>query len=181
MKPAPYVAPTSGTTYFYEGLSNTITAVDGWRTEFTDGQGREGARLALFITDTPQQPVEVDSATLGDLWPLDVNNTSVVKVHRGPEVWRLDFRVTRTQNITVPAGTFDTYVVQAVETPELVRDPQSASTAMYTWWYAPEVAAVVRFRTSYLTGPATGRVVESSLNRIELPQQASVNEVGETG
>jgi hypothetical protein len=164
---ARYGALQPGTTYNYTGVSNTITSVDGWRTRFTDSQGREGSRVALFLSEDPRNPMQVDSAQLASLWPLRVGNETSLEVQRGPEVWTYEFRVTGTQKVTVPAGEFDTFVVQAVESPRLVRDPASAFTAMYTWWYSPGVRNVVKFRTSYLAGPATGRQIESELESIE--------------
>jgi hypothetical protein len=170
-EPAPYVAPEIGTVYHYEGTTNTITAVDGLRTHFVDGQGRQGSRLALFIADDPREPAEVAADQLSAIWPLEVGKESVITVNRGPEIWEWEVRVSKIETITVPAGTFETYVVQAVEAPQLVRSPDQTSTASYTWWYAPEVEAVVRFRTTYLGGPATGRVIESGLVRIERPDR----------
>lgn len=164
---APYVSQEPGTVYHYAGVTNTITAVDGWRTRFTDNAGREGSRVGLFISENPAQPTQVDSADLAALWPLRVGKETEMKVNRGDEVWRYEFRVTGTQKVTVPAGEFDTFVVQAVETPELVRDPAKSYSAMYTWWYAPEIGNVVKFKTSYLSGPPAGRVYESELEKVE--------------
>jgi hypothetical protein len=164
---APYVAPRPGTVYHYRGMDNTITAVDGWRTTYRDQAGREGLRIGLFLVDDPLHPAQVDSAALASLWPLRVGNEATVRVQRDPEVYRWDFRVTGIDHVEVGAGAFDAYVVQAVQTPVLVRTPQAAVTAMYTWWYAPRIAAVVKVRTSYLGGPAAGRVVESELLSID--------------
>jgi hypothetical protein len=44
--------------------------------------------------------------------------------------------------VAVPAGTFDTYVVQAVQRPEDFGDPKKQTVFAFTWWYAPAIAAV---------------------------------------
>ena len=169
---APYVAPRPGTVFHYRGMENRITGSQGWRTTFVDGLGREGLRWAVFIPDDARHPAEIDSAELARLWPLKVGNEAVVRVKHGPEVYRWEFRVGWKGSITVPAGRYDTYMVQAVQQPELVRDPRTAYTAMYTWWYAPAVPGVVRFITKYVGGPAAGRVIASELEKLDAPAPA---------
>lgn len=166
MDPAPYVAPAPGTVYDYGTFSNTVTAADGWRTQFVDDGGRGGSRLALFITEDPSAPVDVPPVALETLWPLKLRNQVRMQARVGEEVYHWEFRVLDTATVTVEAGTFRTYVVEGMHVPELVRDPQAASTTLHTWWYAPEAEAVVRFESSYLGGPATGRRVGGELRAI---------------
>lgn len=164
--PAAYTAPEPGTVYEYSGLKNSIVSVDGWRTHYKDGRGREGVRIAHFITDDPSRPITVDTTELKQLWPLRLGKETKVTVKRGDEVWEWEFRVVGTEMVFVPAGEYMTYIVQAVESPKLVRDPKSAYSASYSWWYAPRANAVVKFKTTYLSGPATGREFGSELEGI---------------
>ncbi len=163
---APYVAPAPGTVYDYGQFTNTITSADGWRVRFSDNQGRQAERVGLFLTGDVEEPLQVDPAALDSLWPLKPGREAAFEARRGPEVWRWELRVLEGEEITVPAGTFQTFVVQGVQTPELVRSPQTSATVLHAWWYAPAINSVVRFRTTYLTGPAQGRVVEGELRGI---------------
>ncbi len=140
--------------------------MDGWRTTFVDDRGREASRIGLFITEDPRQPLNVDSVALDSLWPLELGRKVQMKARQGEEVYRWDFSVLDTVTVQVPAGRFTTLVVEGVQTPELVRSPQGASTVLHTWWFAPEANAVVRFQSTYLMGPGTGRRFEGQLKAI---------------
>jgi len=163
---APYVAPAPGTVYDYGDFSNTVTKVDGWRTSFTDDRGRAGQRVALFITENPAQPVTVDAAALDSLWPLRLGRHVTLKTQRGDELYKWEFRVLDTATVEVPAGTITTNVGAGVQTPELVRSPQTAGGVVHTWWYAPEAKAVVRFESAYVLGPSAGRRFQGTLKAI---------------
>lgn len=164
-----YSTPAPGTVYDYGTFTNTITAVDGWRTTYVDDAGREARRVALFITEDPRRPLRLDSAAVGGLWPLRLGAATTLRAHRGDEVDRWQFRVLDTTTVTVPAGTYAAFVVEGIVTPELTHAPAAASTVLNTWWYAPSAQAVVRFESTYLTGPAKGRRVEGELRAIRPP------------
>lgn len=164
--PMPYAPPPVGTLYDYGAQTNTITSVNGWRTSYRDNVGREGTRVGLFITEDPRRPFTIDSAAMGGLWPLRLGEQAVVTVKRDGEVYRWDFNVTDTATITVPAGTFSTFIVQGVERPELVHDPATAVTVSNQWWVAPPHNTVVRFVSTYVTGPAAGRQVVGELKAV---------------
>ena len=172
-EPAPYVAPAPGTVYDYGDFTNTVTSVDGWRTAYVDNLGREGSRLALFITEDPTRPVAVDSAALDSLWPLTLGHEVTLHAQQGEERHRWVFRVLDTATVEVPAGKFAAYVVEGVQTPELVRSPEAAGSVVHTWWYAPDARAVVRFESAYLLGPAAGRRFEGTLKGIRAPGAAA--------
>lgn len=161
-----YSPPPVGTLYDYGAQTNTITEVNGWRTSYRDNLGREGTRLGLFITEDPRRPLTVDSAAIGALWPLRVGRQTALTVKRDSEVYRWNFDVTDTATITVPAGTFKTFIVQGVERPELVRNPVAAVTVSNQWWVAPPHNTVVRFVSTYVTGPAAGRQVVGELKAV---------------
>ena len=174
LPPAPYVAPAVGTVYRYAGFSNTVVGAEGLRTRFVDDSGRQGLRVGLFISDDPEHPSQIDPAQLGALWPLESEKQTNVVVRNGPSAWLWRFKVLGVQDVTVPAGRFQTYLVQAVQRPDTIRDPKATQETVvgYTFWYAPSIAAVVRFRTTYYSGPAMGRVVQSELRAVERPSAA---------
>src|SRR5262249_5244467 len=116
--PAPYVAPAVGTVYNYAGFKNTVLASDGWRVRLADDSGRQATRVALFITDDPDKASQIDSAKLATLWPLETGKEATVSMRAGSYVSRWMFHVMGQAQVAVPAGTYDTYVVQAVQRPE---------------------------------------------------------------
>jgi len=172
LEPAPYQPPAPGTLYRYAGFSNRVVSSDGWRTTVADDSGRVGSRLALFITEDPGRPSQADTAQLAALWPLETGKRVDLAVRSGDQSWQWKFKVVGEQRIAVPAGTFRTFLVQGVQEPEHSANPRRATRVGYTWWYAPAVAAVVRFETTYLSGPAKGRVVKSELIGIDRPGSA---------
>jgi len=183
LPPAPYVAPAVGTVYRYVGFNNTVVGVDGMRTRFVDDSGRQGVRVGLFISDDAEHPARIDVAQVTALWPLEVDKQSDVRVHDGARAWLWRFKVVGEQNVNVPAGRFETYVVQAVQRPDSIRDPKSGQETVvgYTFWYAPSIAAVVRFRTTYFSGPATGKVVQSELRGVQSPGTGASTRAGGGG
>jgi hypothetical protein len=165
--PAPYVAPAVGTVYNYAGFKNTVLASDGWRVRFADDSGRQATHVAVFITDDPKQASTIDSAALAGLWPLETGKQATVMMRAGSYTSRWMFHVMGQQQVAVPAGTFDTYVVQAVQRPEDFTDPKKQTIFAFTWWYAPTIAAVVKFETRYYSGPQSGHVVQSVLQSVD--------------
>jgi hypothetical protein len=171
--PAQYVAPAVGTTYRYIGFTNVVLSSEGWRVRFADDHGREGLRVGLFITDDIKHPSEIDSTALARLWPLHKGAETVVMTRRGRDQSRWMFKVIGEKYVDVPAGNFQTYIVQGVMRPEKLTDPKTETTLAFTWWYAPSINAVVRFETTYVSGPATGQVAISALEGIEAPKTAT--------
>ena len=165
--PAPYVPPGVGTVYKYVGFDNTVLSSEGWRVRFADQAGRRATRVAVFITDDPDTPSKIDTAALAKLWPLTDGKKVSLRMISGSYVSRWDFNVVGQAQVAVPAGTFETYVVQAVQRPDSLSDPAKQTVFAYTWWYAPDVAAVVKFETTYYSGPAQGQVVKSMLESID--------------
>jgi hypothetical protein len=144
MPPADFRQPAVGTVLRYEGFSNRITGGQGARTFFVDGGNRPGMRLAVFFPDNPADPLQVNLDSLALMWPLAMGKSTIVSASRGQLRWRLEGRVIDTERVRVPAGTFDTYVVTVLETPQLTRNPATARTNLTTFWYAPSINAVVR-------------------------------------
>lgn len=173
---APYVPPAVGTRYVYTSFAQTITANDGLRTRFVDHRNLPGERLALFIPQNPAAPLTVDPAALARVWPLRVGRETRVATARGPLRWEWRLRVVGTERVRVPAGTFDTYVVEAVEVATRTATP-TAEPRVTTFWYAPAGGAVVRFSIGTL-GRVTRRVTQQELLRVEAPAPGRPNARG---
>jgi hypothetical protein len=167
LEPAPYVAPVPGTMYTYTGFKNLITASDGWRVRFADESGKRAVRVGVFITDDPDTPSQIDTAALSKLWPLTNGREVSLVMTSGSYKSRWLFKVIGQAQVAVPAGVYEAYVVQGVQRPDSIADPEKQTVFTYTWWYAPEVAAVVKFQTQYISGPASGQIIGSLLQRID--------------
>lgn len=165
-EPAPFVHPEVGTVYRYRDVVNVVMETDGIRMRYKDHLDRVAERVGLFLTTSPENPVQIDTVALMSLWPLEVGKEAVVEIRSGEQVYEYEFVVQRVEPVETGFGTFDSYIVQGVVSPKLVRDPALAQTVMTSWWYSPELNAVTRFRTTYLAGPGEGTVVGDRLVEI---------------
>ena len=129
----------------------TFAEADGLRCAYTDEAGQKHQRYALFTdADGPLARKELDP-----LWPLKQGNTvSFTVIEAYPLINRMTlpnheevFAVTRQERITVPAGTFDTYVVEWREQ----ATGTSRTSALITQWYAPGIGCVVKSSVQMLT------------------------------
>jgi hypothetical protein len=124
----------------------TFTEANGFRCSYTDETGQKRERYAVFADGYSR----LARKEIEGLWPLKVgnivtfhvNDSSSVQVSDRYFVRDLDetFTVGRQERITVPAGTFDTFVVDWTEQ-ETGPNPTGAATNM---WYAPSVGYVVK-------------------------------------
>jgi hypothetical protein len=114
-----------------------------------DSQGPDAKRSVIFRTVPPQrglsldvgQPVVFTREFLTDN-QLRVHNTS----------WVVEGR----EEITVPAGTFDCWIVVM-----RTRSLRSNWTGFERWWYSPEVKNYVRMEYKYGDQPEAARVLVS--------------------
>lgn len=162
LAPAPWAPPAPGTTFRYEGFTYRVGRTEGWRTSFVDDRGAPGQQLSLFFSEDPRKPFKFPSDSIAVLWPLRTGGRTSFQVFKGELQWRYVLRVIGTERVTVPAGTFDTYLVTALELPLLTSDPAGVRTRMTTFWYAPSINAVVRFLaiTTTPAGEKTQRKVQ---------------------
>lgn len=157
--PAPFKKPPIGVVLAYAGgLTQTVTAVTGMRVLSTDNAGLEGAHVGLFVADNPKVPRQIDDRVLAAFWPLKPAGKATVPIALGRERWEAQRQVVGTEKVTVPAGTYLTYVVEGVQRPKFVANPKSTS-LVTTWWYAPSIGAVVRFAATAKGGSAGAGVV----------------------
>lgn len=164
---APYVAPRIGTRFVYTAMANTITRVSGWKTYFTDHRGQLGMRQALFIPDDPQSPLTVSDSSLRSIWPLKVGKETRIMTQRGETRYLWQFTVAARETVSVATGTYATYRVDGVQQTLATRDPARAITNIYTWWYAPELRAIVRVNFLQAVGSRQGAMVKNQLVAIE--------------
>jgi hypothetical protein len=126
-----------------------FTSGDGLRCWYRTADGELSSRYAHFLSGESAwvaQGVDI----LGKLWPLqpgkDVWFTIEGVTDAGyPTSWDQGFTVVRRERITVPAGSFDTYVIRWQELGRLNNDWE----ATHTFWFAPEVGYFVKFKPAH--------------------------------
>ena len=144
---AEFRCPASGTVIRNStGGQLTFTDANGFRCGFTDETGQKHERYAVFVDGYGR----LARKEVEGLWPLKVGNTVSFHVSDNGPVQVSDkyfardlqetFSVGRQERITVPAGTFDTFVIDWTEQ-ETGANPTGALT---TLWYSPSVGYVVK-------------------------------------
>jgi hypothetical protein len=112
--------------------------VDGVDVTTVDALHRRTVHSAGFFE--PHDGGRYDRAAVERFWPLRVGK-QVTFVERAPDGdWLHTLRAVRGEIVTVPAGSFDTFVVERA-TSGLGRTHFFAT---YTYWYAPAAGAIVR-------------------------------------
>ncbi len=173
---APYVAPSTGTREVFTTFENVIGEARGrWRVTYITGQKLEGMRTAVFLPDNPKAPFSLDESNFERLWPLRVGRKVEMIVGREPRRWTWAFEVVDTERIKVRAGEFDTFVVTASEVQKTVVGGDQPLTTIYTFWYAPSIASVVRVRSISTRSGVRSRT-GNELVRLERPGKPAIGE-----
>jgi hypothetical protein len=107
--------------------------------------GATASRYALLV-EGDSDFVRQGGERLRALWPLELGaqrwfQSYAVGSTGFPGSWYETYTVVRRETVTVPAGTFDTYVI---EWEEAGRESNTYR-ATNTYWYAPSVGYFVRF------------------------------------
>ncbi|HEY9549397.1 MAG TPA: hypothetical protein VIR45_07840, partial [Kiloniellaceae bacterium] len=103
-------------------------------------EGRSFSSLAYICMDCVAAGVPPDGGELGRLFPLQIGKAVSFTRRWAGEAWRDRIEVLDRERITVPAGTFDTFVLLRVS--EQVNGDWRAEQRT---WYAPELGWVVKF------------------------------------
>lgn len=145
LAPAPFQALPEGTRMVWENMDNgrqvdgvvgrTRGLIVSWIWE-----GRSFSSFAHICMDCVAAGVPPDGGILGQLFPLQVGKAVEFTRNWAGEAWRDRIEVTGSERVTVPAGTFETYLL-------LRRSEQIGSDwrAEQRTWYAPELGWVVKF------------------------------------
>ncbi len=146
---------TTGDTYRVESVNGFDAVMRNLRTG-----NRFGVHALVLAGSSVGNVLQYDRAAPESLWPLSVGKSTSFDAHREHQVWQVEVSVTGTERVVVPAGTFDTFVIQKRER-GIGHNSYRGTT---TYWYAPIVGSPVKYE----------QVVESQNNRIawELKQLA---------
>jgi hypothetical protein len=161
---APYKPSPLGT-YIETTADKRVIITETGYDIIMDVNGRRQTSIAL-LTDGLGSDQVYPPGTPAQFWPLQVGKEVTFNYGAGSPL-HVTARVLRTETITVPAGTFFTYVVERRSHPSA-----DFSESVSTFWYAPSVGAVVKqVNNSSATGSrgsfeATSIVLPHPLNGI---------------
>lgn len=156
---APFAPAPPGTVIETTADRRVVSRVDGYEVEYDVG-GRREISQALVTEGLDGRPTATEVA---QFWPLEVGKT-VTFNHEGGGPRVVTLFVPRTELITVPAGSFYTYVIERED--RLISDPSSRNQARL--WYAPSVGTIVKYEDRRA---AAGRpAVSYELVALRLPQ-----------
>lgn len=144
-EPAPFKSLPEGTFMVWENMDT------GKRVEGVVGrtrgmivswiwEGRSFSSFAHICMDCVTAGVSPDGGELGQLFPLQVGKSVGFTRRWAGEAWRDRIEVLSSEKVTVPAGTFDAFVLLRVSE-HLGSDWQAEQRT----WYAPELGWVVKF------------------------------------
>ncbi len=143
-----------------------IQRIEGRTVLTRNSAGRETRGVGLFFPTGTEQGVSFDKERVESIWPLEVGKSVSFKFTRGGDVWDETIKVLRTERVTVPAGSFDAYVV---EVHEKTVGFGGAYEGKFTNWYAPDAGFIVKQTYQWVRGNAPN-FTPWMLQRIERPQ-----------
>lgn len=145
LPPAPFKALPEGTFMVWENqdsgkrvegiVGRTNGLIVSWIWE-----GRSFSSFAHICMDCVAAGVPPDGGILGQLFPLEVGKAVDFTRRWAGHAWRDRIEVLGVERVTVPAGSFDTYVL--LRRSEQVESDWRAEQRV---WYAPELGWVVKF------------------------------------
>ena len=144
-EPAPFKALPEGTTMVWENMDSgkkvqgvvgrTHGLIVSWIWE-----GRSFSSFAHICMDCVAAGVPPDGGVLGQLFPLQVGKAVSFTRRWAGAAWRDRIEVLSREQVTVPAGTFDAFVLLRVS-----EQADSDWRAEQRTWYAPGLGWVVKF------------------------------------
>ncbi|MDX1431367.1 MAG: hypothetical protein R3286_02845 [Gammaproteobacteria bacterium] len=167
LEPAAFSTPPIGTRITWADTDSgnnprtiEITGTDGMLRHY---RRQDGENVSHYIFCFYCAGAQFDIAEYAAFWPLEIGKEVDLGPAMGPRVWWNVITVTGTERVTVPAGTFDTYVV-------LVRSWDQVKKSMLETriHYAPELGWGVRYESLDVHGNKQRRSVVD----IEYPSSA---------
>jgi clan AA aspartic protease (TIGR02281 family) len=127
-RPGTFVQYSNGTTLKFAGGN-------GFRCAYVDQAFKDGEKIAAFAEDA-----KFLDAGLDRLWPLTTGKEQTIGLGLSGDYLKQHYAVLRTETISVPAGSFDTIVVEQEES----GSGRDAQMAKRLYWYAPELGLIVK-------------------------------------
>lgn len=130
---------------YENSYGNTLTVSNVWGNfvEFRDQNDNDYLSYALLYTpNTKLIGNEHVMKAIDGLWPLATGKTAEAWVYNTEWAWKLSWKVLGLERVTVPAGTFDAWLIEHTE-----ESLQGGYVGKSRSWYAPTVGWNVRYRS----------------------------------
>jgi hypothetical protein len=145
-QPAPFSPPVKDTTFETTAGNLTVESIEGFDVRFQKSRGGFVTLHALLMEQEGGDKSYSRSAVEG-LWPLQVGKDETINYSTSGGGTAIRWRIPRVETVTVPAGTFETYVIERAENSHTY-DYQATETS----WYSPRVGYFVKFKQDLVTG-----------------------------
>jgi hypothetical protein len=168
---APFAYPPVGPDLETSAGTFRIASVNGYDAVILDRQSGRTHGVHAGVMEAPGVGLDLKyrKSALEQLWPLAVGKTVQFDTERDRVIRSVRIRVLRTETVTVPAGTFSTYVLEIDErgvTAFSTQPSSLTSPSKTTRWYAPEIATTVKYRRR---GETAGSATEWELRKVIRP------------
>jgi hypothetical protein len=124
-----------------------VASVDGMTVTTVNASDRTYTWLAGLV----YAPDQFDKASVEAIWPLEIGKTVTFAERSGRDEWCHTLSILRTEAINVPAGSFQTIVLE--ERIKSLQPEQGNLDVTRTYWYAPSAHWTVRKEIKQIAGP----------------------------
>ena len=146
---APYNPPPVGSVIQTSAGTHTITGSNGYDLTLQNDQkaGSGFTTLHALVQRQPEGSASYSRSEVEKLWPLQVGKKASVSMVTQQGGRALSWDVVRAETITVPAGTFATYVIEKRE-----RTSDNSYEAVERMWYAPQIGYFAKYEQELVRG-----------------------------
>jgi|SRR5579864_994680 len=124
-----------------------VASVEGMTVTTVNASNRTYTWLAGLV----YAPDQFDKASVEAIWPLEIGKTVTFAERSGRDEWCHTLSILRTEAINVPAGSFQTIVLE--QRIKSLRPEQGNLDVTRTYWYAPSAHWTVRKEIKQIAGP----------------------------
>ena len=147
--PAAYTPPPVGTVIQTSAGTYTVTGSNGYDLVMQKDAKAGGGFTTMhgLFQEEPANTSSYSRSEVEGLWPLQVGKRGSTDMITQQGGHNLRWEVLRTETVTVPAGTFPTYVIEKRE-----RSSDDSYQATEHWWYAPQLGFPVKYEQHLTRG-----------------------------
>jgi hypothetical protein len=156
--PGTRIYTTGGNWHEIDSVEGTLVRTVGKTLDVTNWVG---------FCDRPSSKSQYDRKLADALWPLSPGKSAKYDKEREGRRWTVTFKAVGIEQVTVPLGTFSTWLIEAEEV-----GVSHKSRSITRCWYAPEVGFVVKRRHEIKEGSGSASAIE--VLRIEKADRSRV-------
>jgi uncharacterized caspase-like protein len=152
---AEFACPVAGTvieTRLAEGGTGHLFFEEssGFDCRFKNRSGEPFGRYAVVAnTGSPFQTQAAEE--IAKLWPLKVGNAVEASFGNARRIHRVKMSVPSRERLTVPAGTFETFVIEVED--RIEDKAPDAHHGIWRYWFSPEIGYAVKRTYQNIAGP----------------------------